>query len=182
MSEPLSTNAHEPVEHENETMQEEVVRLRKLANLAMFLIVLASFVAIGARATVDWNIESENTRATLRVARLGLPFMCLILTAIVTARSIATVKMRRGGEVPDAPSLMAAFQRGKLTSIISLLLAGLFAASGLLEMHARTIDYLSPVLAILFIIIGRPTWLGFMTFVGMVTESHSHDEPPTESA
>lgn len=177
---PTAAANHE--NNDNLDLQQRVAALSKAANLAIFATVIASFISLGVRPLIDWHIESANTRATLRVARLLLPFVCLIATAIVTARCIATAKTKRSAATPDVRTFYSAFQRSKLFSLSSLTFAGLFAATGLLARDLRTIDFISPALSLLFLFIGRPTWYGFTGFVQMVTDPVEDEAPLRDAA
>ncbi len=161
-----------------------LARVRRISqlntNVILMLIGLA-IVAYFLGRVVPIGTGTGTVRASLRIARLSLPFVMLLITGFYTGAAIRAYVRQFPHETATPERVVELFARCKWVATMLMLLAGVFAATGMLD-PTRTLDYVAVVLPIGLLVIGRPLFSGLVTFATIVERARSDaddDQPST---
>ena len=158
--------------------REVVARLIRHNNLAIFLIVVAGLAAVAIVETQHLFQQRPKWMWMVTVLRIGLPILALLLTAILTSRTIDKLLAELGPR-PITPTLtMPAFYFSKLASIILLTATGLICSASLIFGH-RAIDIALVLIPIVLLFITRVNEHGPTVFAAFA-QSQREEPPPTK--
>ncbi|MBW7904297.1 MAG: hypothetical protein LC135_12820 [Phycisphaerae bacterium] len=145
-----------------------VRRLTQANNLAVFAIVCTGLAAVALVQTV-WHGTSERLGffGPLTWLRLLLPLGALLLTAVVTQRTVG--RLARSGVEVGLVEAAPAFYRCKLLSTVLLGAAGVFSAGCLLFGHTLK-DVLLALIPIVLLLLTRTSEAGLASFAAMARE------------
>lgn len=145
-----------------------VRRLTQANNLAIFAIVCTGLAAVALVQTV-WRGPSEPQAflGPLTWLRLLLPLAALLLTAVMTQRTVR--RLSRSGAEVGLEEVTPAFYRSKLLSTVLLGAAGVFSAGCLLVGHTLK-DVLLALIPIVLLVLTRTNEAGLASFAAMARE------------
>jgi hypothetical protein len=158
--------------------REVVARLIRHNNLAIFLIVVAGLAAVAIVETQHLFQLRPKWMWMVTTLRIALPILALVLTAVLTSRTIDKLLAELGPR-PITPALtMPAFYFSKLASIILLTATGLICSASLIFGH-RAIDIALVLIPILLLFITRVNEHGPTVFAAFA-QSQREVPPPTK--
>lgn len=164
LAEPARTLADtlEPVA----TADEVVAALRRMNNLAIFLVFLVGLGALATAQTLRPRPRPAGSAAMLTWLRIAALAGALAITALHTALATRAAS-RRGSQPCGVEAAAPVFRRTKRVSIVLLAGVGVLAGACLAVSH-RVLDLLLALLPIALLIAGQPSAAGLAAFAELL--------------